>query len=386
MELIQRFFPEPEQSYFLFGPRGTGKSTLMQLNYSQALWVDLLRPDVLRSYLARPERLYDLLSGNPQHKTIVIDEVQKAPLLLSVVHDLIEQKAGIKFILTGSSARKLSRESADLLAGRALKRVLHPFMAAELGALFNLEQALHYGLLPLIITQAQPLDTLHTYINLYLQEEVQAEGLVRNLDSFIRFLEAISFSHASVFNLTNIARECAVKRKTVENYVAILEELLLAFRLPVFGKRAQRDLSTHPKLYLFDTGVFTALRPQGPLDRPEEITGLALEGLIAQHLHAWVDYTQVKHSLSFWRTRTGLEVDFIIYGAENFYALEVKNSRRIQPQDLRGLQAFLQDYPIATAILLYRGTEILKQGAIWCIPCEVFLQQLQPNHKIWEIA
>ena len=382
MTILTRLFNEPEQSFFLFGPRGTGKSTLLKTKYPDALWIDLLKPDSLRHYLSYPEKLYELINGNPNQNVIIIDEIQKAPALLSIVHKIIEEKQKKQFILTGSSSRKLKHTGADLLGGRALKRTLHPFMATELGHYFNLSHALKNGLLPLLFESNNPDDQLNAYINLYLQEEIQAEGLVRHIENFSRFLEAISFSHGSLLNITNIARECEVKRKTVENYIDILEELLLAFHLPVFSKRAQRELSTQPKFYLFDAGVFSALRPKGPLDRKEEIDGAALEGLIAQHLRAWNDYSDKKCSLHFWRTRSGLEVDFIIYGEHTFCAIEVKNAKRIYSQDIKSLKAFLKDYPIATALLLYRGSERIEIDNILCMPCDEFLINLKPNQPL----
>ena len=382
MITIPRFFIEPEQSFFLFGPRGTGKSTLLRKHFADAIWVDLLKPENHRRYLAYPERLYELVKGNPDKRTIVIDEIQKVPALLSVVHSIVEEEKHRQFILTGSSARKLKRTGADLLAGRALKRVMHPFMAAELADKFNLATSLEEGLLPLLFHATVPMDVLHSYISLYLHEEIQAEGLVRNLESFTRFLEVISFSHGSILNLTNVARECEVKRKTVENYIEILEDLLLAFHLPVFSRRAKRELITHPKFYLFDAGVYAALRPRGVLDRPEEIAGTALEGLVAQHLRAWNDYSGNPCVLSFWRTRHGLEVDFIVYGKDYFWAIEVKNATQIYSQDLKSLKVFLQDYPMANAFLLYRGKERIKADGILCIPCDEFLLQLKPQQSI----
>lgn len=383
MSFIKRFFQKPSQSFFLFGPRGTGKSTLMRTLYPDALWIDLLNPETLRSYSARPERLLDVVQALTNNKVIVIDEVQKIPSLLSVVHALIEEKKGWQFVLTGSSSRKLKRTGADLLGGRALNRQLHPFMAAELGSRFSLNQALHTGMLPLLVDNTTPHDALQAYVGLYLKEEIQAEGLVRNLESFSRFLEVVSFSHATTMNIANIARECEVKRKTVENYIEILEELLLAYQLPVFSKRAARDLSVHPKFYLFDAGVFKALRPRGPLDRVEEIEGVALEGIVAQHLKAWNDYSSEKHDLGFWRTRSGLEVDFVVYGPKGFWALEVKNATKIYPVDTKPLEAFLIDYPMAQGILLYRGKERLVQKGILCLPCDEFLQNLRPNELLW---
>jgi predicted AAA+ superfamily ATPase len=303
--------------------------------------------------------------------------------LLTVVHEIIEQKKNIKFVLSGSSPRKLKRTGADLLGGRALHREMHPFMASEMGEEFNLAEALKNGMLPIVFRDPAPQEVLQTYISLYLKEEIQTEGLIRNFSSFSRFLEAISFSHASLLNVTNVARECEVKRGTVQNYIQILEELLLSFQLPVFTNRAKRELVQHPKFYIFDAGVFTALRPRGILNVPTEIQGLALEGLVAQHLRAWNDYSSEKHQLSFWRTRAGLEVDFIVYGPQGFWAIEVKNSNKIHPADLKSLEAFAEDYPMARTLLLYRGDLRFKEGSIECIPCDEFFRQLRPNQLIW---
>lgn len=382
MSLINRFFVSPERSFFLFGPRGTGKSTWLKNRFPQALYIDLLSPSVLQSYLAQPARLNELIHDYPDKKIVVIDEVQKAPSLLSIVHQEIERKQGIQFILTGSSPRKLKQTSSDLLGGRALKRELHPFMAAELGELFSLEKALTQGLLPLVTGQADAYDILHAYVSLYVHEEIQMEGLVRHIESFARFLEVISFSHGSLLNVSNIARECAVKRKTVENYILILESLLLAYQVPVFSKRAQRELSAHPKFYLFDSGVYHTLRPRGLLDHPGEIGGASLEGIVAAHLRAWNDYSIAKNAISFWRTRSGVEVDFIVYGPMGFWAIEVKNTKQVSNADVKPLNIFLMDYPEATAILLYRGTECFRRGKVLCMPCEAFLKALRPNEGL----
>jgi predicted AAA+ superfamily ATPase len=383
MTILTRAYTQPEDSFFLFGPRGTGKSTLMRTLNPDALWVDLLRPETLRRYLARPELLHELLhAAQPQTlKTVVIDEVQRAPALLSIVHEVIEHKKGFRFILTGSSARKLKRTSADLLGGRALRRSLHPFMACELDPNFSLSQALQYGTLPLLHDKKNPGDTLEAYIALYLQEEIQAEGLVRHVENFARFLEVIAFSHGAQLNLTNIARESEVKRKTLENYLAILEDLLLAFQISNFTKRAQRALSVHPKFYLFDAGVFRTLRRSGPFDRVEEAEGAALEGLIASHLRTWNEYSGAQHSLHFWRTRSGVEVDFILYGPLGLFAFEVKNSDNISIQDIHSLEIFLEDYPIAKTMLLYRGSELRKIKNTLCVPCESFLRGLKPHQN-----
>lgn len=216
---------------------------------------------------------------------------------------------------------------------------------------------------------------------LYIREEVQMEGLVRNIGNFSRFLEAVSFSHGSIFNISNVARECEIERKVVEGYVSILEDLLLSYRLPIFTKRAKRAVVSHPKFYFFDAGVFRSLRPSGPLDKPEEIEGSALEGLVAQHLIAWNSYRGDKNRVYYWRTQAGSEVDFIVYGDEVFWAIEVKNTLRIRPEDLRALNTFKSDYPESIPYLLYRGRERIMKNGILCIPCDEFLLKLNPLVK-----
>jgi len=189
----------------------------------------------------------------------------------------------------------------------------------------------------------------------------------------------VSFSHASVLNTSEVARECEVSRKTVEGYIGILEDLLLSIRLPVFTRRAQRHPTAHPKFYWFDAGVFRSVRPAGPLDRPEEIAGAALEGLVAQHLRAWIDYTDPDLTLSFWRTKSGTEVDFVVYGSRGFWAIEVKHSRSVRPKDLRALKAFRDDYPEAKVCLLYRGDERLEIDGIPCLPGDDYLRRIVPG-------
>jgi predicted AAA+ superfamily ATPase len=382
MATVGRFFTDPGSNYFLFGPRGTGKSTWLREKYPDALWLDLLAPEVYRLYSTRPERLRELVAGHPESRVVVIDEVQKVPVLLDVVHEIIESRRGPRFVLTGSSARKLRRGGVDLLAGRALRCSLHPFMAAELGPRFDLDDALRLGLLPLVWDAEQPAKALKAYIALYLREEVQQEGIVRDLGGFARFLEAVSFSHGAVLNISQVASECQVSRKTAEGYVGILEDLLLALRVPVFTKRARRRMTSHPKFYWFDAGVFASVRPAGPLDRPEEIGGGALEGLVAQHLRAWIDYSENDSGLHFWRTQKGNEVDFVVYGADAFQAIEVKHSSTIRSQDLRSLKSFREDYPEAETRLLYRGTETLEIDGIRCLPCQKYLLGIVPGQPL----
>jgi uncharacterized protein len=383
MELTSRIFKPPSQSFFLFGPRGTGKSTWLHHVLTDALFVDLLRPETYRELSARPERIRELVMGSAHRGSIVVDEVQRVPELLHVVHEIMASPDAPRFVLTGSSARKLRRGGVDLLAGRAVLRTLHPFMAAELPE-FHLGEALERGMLPLVLASERPEDTLRAYASLYLEQEVQVEGWARNIGHFARFLEVVSFSHGAVLNVSNVARECQIERKTASAYVEVLEDLLLSFRLPVFTRRAQRHTAAHPKFYLFDTGVFRALRPKGPLDRPQEIEGASLEGLVAQHLRAWTAYSDQEAKLFYWRTRAGVEVDFVVYGEAGFWAIEVKNTARVRPEDLRGLKSFAADYPECRTLLLYRGMERVKTDNLLCIPVEEFLLGLHPNRDLSE--
>jgi uncharacterized protein len=384
MIFIERIFQPPKnESYFLFGPRGTGKTTWLKKTYSyETLWIDLLNLGEERRLSARPELLKEQLDLKENVKWVIIDEIQKVPKLLDIVHLLIEEKKGRQFVLTGSSARKLRKGGVNLLGGRALWRNFHPFLACELKEQFQLDQVLKTGLIPLIWAAENKEQKLQAYVDLYLKEEVKAEALVRQIGNFSRFLEVMAFSHASLINFSNISRECEVPRKTVENYFQILCDLLLGYTLPIFEKKVKKELSSHPKFYFFDPGVFRSLKKMAFLDTSLEIEGAALEGLVAEHLRSWISYQSDQNSLYFWRTRSGVEVDFIIYGEKNFYAIEVKNAKNLNPQDFSGLKSFQTDCPNAFCLLLYRGNEAIKKGNILCLPVEMFLKKLHPRETL----
>lgn len=366
--------PPAGKSFFLFGPRGTGKSSWLRERLPKAVYLDLLEAEVSAPLLASPQRLEGMLPAG-HRGWVVLDEVQRIPALLDEVHRLIERR-GLHFALTGSSARSLKRRNVNLLAGRALILSMHPLTASELGADFDLRHSLRHGQLPAAYVEKQPAAFLKSYVQTYLREEVQQEGLTRNLGAFARFLEAASFSQGSGLNISAVARDCHVDRKVVEDYFTILEDLLLATRLPVFRKRAKRKITVHPKFYLFDVGVYRAIRPRGPLDTPEEIDGAALETLVLQELRAAIDYGDLGYELSYWRTATGTEVDFVLYGERGLWAIEVKRAARLRDGDLAGLQAFRQDYPMARPLVLYGGTRAYHEDGIEILPVAEALPRL----------
>lgn len=374
------------ESYFLLGPRGTGKSTWLKHSYPSAVRIDLLLGEEERRFSAYPERIRDVIQAMPPESTLILDEIQRVPRLLPEIHALIEEEKKIQYIMTGSSTRKLRRSVGDLLGGRALLRQMGPFLASELQNQFSLAKALKTGLIPLIWGSANPEERIRNYLHLYIKEEVQAEGLVRQIGDFSRFLEVASFSHGSIWTSTDISRESGVKRATVDNYLQILEDLFLAFSLPVFSRRARRRVVAHSKFYFFDVGVFRALHPQGILDSSNELEGLALEGLVAQHLRAWTLAQSEPHSFSFWRTQTKLEVDFVIYGPRGFWAIEVKRSPNFAPSDVKGLLAFKEEYPEAECffVSLCKRREVYRGFPV--IPVEEFLLNISPEKPIQSLG
>lgn len=298
------------------------------------------------------------------------------PDLLDEVHRLIEKRRW-RFTLTGSNARRLRRGGVNLLAGRARTAAMHPLTAAELGNAFDLLHSVRYGQLPAVYVEKDPKAYLAAYAGTYLREEVQAEALTRSLDVFSRFLVAASFSQASVLSVATVARDLGLARKTVEGYFDLLEDLLLAVRLPVFTRRAKRAMTAHPKFFFFDAGVYRALRPVGPLDSAAEIDGPAVETLVMQELRATNDNLGLGYALSYWHTRDHKEVDFVLYGARGLLAFEVKRSARFRDEDLASLRLFKRDYPIAKCVLLYGGREDYAVDGIRVLPLARALPQLE---------
>ena len=365
---------EQHKSLFLLGPRGTGKTTWLHQKVPAALFINLLRAEFYLPLAANPAHLRQLIP--PQHSDwIVIDEIQRVPQLLNEVHDLIES-SGHAFILTGSSARKLRGNSVNLLAGRAVTYHMHPLTAAEQGPSFVLTDSLRLGHLPARFNEADPARYLRDYVQTYLREEVLQEGLTRNIGQFSRLLETASFSQGSVLNISDVARDAHIHRAVTESYFSILEDLLIATRLPPFTRRAKRQLINHRKFYYFDTGVYRTLRPTGPLDSPAEIDGPALETLVLQELRALNDYLSLGYEIFFWRTKHGLEVDFVLYGSRGLIAIAIKRSATVNSADLRGLKAFRSDYPEASCVLLYGGEQPLFIDGIRALPLDQAIRSL----------
>ncbi|MCC6846934.1 MAG: ATP-binding protein [Deltaproteobacteria bacterium] len=363
-----------DKSFFLLGPRGTGKSTLLRQLFPDALFIDLLDLENYTELLTHPERLEArVLAADPDR--IVLDEIQRLPGLLDEVHRLIEKRRW-RFALTGSSARKLRRGGVNLLAGRARSVTMHPLTAAELGDAFDLAHSLRYGQLPSAYVEKDPTAYLASYVGTYLREEVQAEALTRNLDVFSRFLVAASFSQASVLSVAAVARDLGLARKTVEGYFALLDDLLLAVRLPVFTRRAKRAMTTRPKFFFFDAGVYRSLRPRGPLDSAEEIDGPAVESLVLQELRATNHNLDLGYELFYWHTRDHKEVDFVLYGERGLLAFEVKRTSRFREDDLATLRLFRRDYPMARCFLLYGGHQEYETDGIRALPLATALPAL----------
>ena len=365
--------PPKDKSFFLFGPRGTGKTTWVKATFPQAIFIDLLESEVYNDLLANPQRLEKFIPQNFKN-WIVIDEVQRIPELLNEIHRLIE-KNHYRFVLTGSSARKLRTKGVNLLGGRALIYPFHQLTAHELGKDFDLKHSLVFGQLPSAYRENDPKAYLESYVKAYLREEVQQEGLTRNLGAFSRFLEAASFSQGAVVNTSSVARECGIERKVVENYFSILEDLLIGYKIPVFTKKAKRRMAAHQKFYFFDVGIYRTLRPSGPLDAPEEIEGMALETLVFQELKAVNDCFKLGYDLYYWHTANRVEVDFVLYGKRGLKAFEVKRTSRISEGMLRGLRIFQKDYPSAKSYFIYGGKRRYYEGNITILPAEEALVQ-----------
>ena len=368
----------PRQSVFLWGPRKTGKSTLLRKQFPQSARFDLLETRLMLEWTRAPWRLPEQVGAlDPAARAapIIIDEVQKAPAVLDEVHRLIESE-GLRFVLCGSSARKLKRGRANMLGGRAWRFSLHPLTWPEIPA-FDLLRALNQGLVPQHYDATNHRRALAGYVDDYLKEEVFEEGLTRNAAAFARFFDALAFSHGEPLNYSSIARDCGVDSKTVREYFQILSDTLLGVFVEPFSRRSSRALITRaPKFYLFDVGIaghVAGRRIEHPAG-PE--FGRALEHFVLMELLAWRAHREVDVPVCYWRTKSGLECDFIL-GRDGEVAIEVKGSASLRPREFRPIRAYMDEHRPRQAIIVCNENAPRRTGdGIWVLPWRRFLERL----------
>lgn len=374
------------QSLFLFGPRMTGKSTLLKQLYplsESVMYVDLLATGTFWHYTNDPNTLYrEVKAVSSKIKTVILDEVQRVPALLSEVHRLIEEFPGIKFILSGSSARKLKKLQADLLAGRALTCRLFPLTCQELAEKFDLTKALEVGTLPKIYLEPKKeiaTQILRSYVETYLTEEIKQEALVRNLHAFLRFLPLAGAESGNILNYSNLSREVGVSYKTIQEYFQILEDTLIINFLPAFARAARKTILQHPKFYFFDTGVLRAIRQELTLDlQPKtEDYGYYFEHFVINELRKHNAYFNKDCRFYFYRTTAGEEVDLIIeLPGKKIAAVEIKAKTTLGKNDFKGLNSFKEFFPQAKLYLIALVDRPQQYDDILVLPWSELLQTI----------
>ncbi len=349
--MYQRIFNinnELDMSVFLFGARQTGKSTLLRKAVSKAVYIDLLDSDIRKLYRKRPAYLYDQLAGKDSSCVVIIDEIPEVPDLLNEVHRLISE-FGIRFVLCGSSARKLKRKGYNTLGGRAFPCYFYPLVSAEIPDL-DIDRAVNNGMMPLHYPAKNATRLLASYVDVYLKEEIQAEALVRDLDNFERFLEVAAHTDGEMVNYANIASDCGVSAKTVKEYFSILQDTLVGYTIPAYTKVMKRRLVQAPRFYFFDVGVANYLLHRQNLVRGTVEYGHAFEHWVIQEIIAYIGYTHNENRLSYWRTYTGIEVDAVIGDAR--LAIEIKSVAEVLPKHLTGLKTFMEEHPDTRPIIV----------------------------------
>lgn len=375
----------PSRSFFLLGPRGTGKSTWLREQLPEAVVYNLLLDRELLRLEREPDLFRREVEALPRASWVVVDEVQRLPSLLNDVHDLLSRSSKYRFALTGSSARRLRRENVNLLAGRALTRQFFSLVAAELADDFDIQRALKFGTLPevwLAERDAERIELLEAYRDTYLVQEIRAEGLVRRLDSFQRFLEVAALSNGQVTNIANIARDAGVTRPTVQGFFEVLQDTLIASLLPAFRPRARVKEIAHPKVYLFDPGVARALgmRLREPIERAE--LGPLFETWVLHELRAYAHDAGIGGQLSYWRSRGGLEVDFVWSRGRSTVGIEVKASERFRTEDAQGLLALHDELGLSALVVVFLGARAQKIGPIDVLPVADFLKRLSSGQLL----
>ena len=382
--MYTRQLPVPDRSFFLFGPRGTGKTTWLRQVLPDGLWFDLLRTQVFLELSQRPETFRQQVEALPRGRWIVVDEVQRVPALLHEVHALISERGRrYRFALSGSSARKLRRLDVNLLAGRAINRQFFPLTAAELNFDVDIDDVLRFGLLPQIRSDRKhAVDAMEAYASNYLREEVQQEALVRRLDSFARFLRVSALMNGQVANVSGIARDAAVARPTVQGYFDVLTDTLIGFWLPAWRRRAKVKEVASPKFYLFDPGVARALagRLREPLEGVER--GFLLETWVLHELRAALAIRNLGGELCYWGTPSGGEVDFVWTRGARAVGIEVKSSTTWRREFGGALKALIADGIVRTGFGVYTGTAELKDGPLRVLPLKAFLRELSKGNVL----
>ncbi|MEZ4647331.1 MAG: DUF4143 domain-containing protein [Candidatus Eisenbacteria bacterium] len=379
---VKRLLLAPSTSFFLFGMRGVGKTTWAAHEFPDARRVDLLREAVYQEHLADPRLFRRELADVASEDWVVVDEIQRLPALLNEVHSLIEER-GVRFLLLGSSARKLRRAGVNLLGGRALQRTLSPFLPSELGSEYDLEEVLTFGSLPLIWNAPSKREQLEAYVQLYLKEEIQAEALVRNLPGFARFLPIAALFHGQVLNIEGLARDAGVARSTVQGYLDILEDTLITFRLRAFEGRLRVKERKHPKLYWLDNGVARAAKKQLHPPSSEE-KGSLFEGLIAQILRAYNQLgRELYDELYYWAVgKDATEVDFLLQRGDRFLAIEVKARDRLDSSCFAGLKAIHELPGVTRRMVVYLGDrEYRHEAGIDVVPFGRFVEEV--DRGLW---
>lgn len=378
-----RLLQPPPSSFFLFGVRGSGKSTWARQMFPDAHVLDLLDEELYHALVIDPGHFAAELRTVPPGSWIVVDEVQRLPSLLNEVHRFIEQ-AQLRFVLLGSSARKLKTAGTNLLAGRALRKTLYPLTPEELGTDFDLEEILRYGSVPLLWQAQTKQETLQSYVQLYLREEIRAEALVRNLPGFTRFLPIAALFHGQTLNVQSLARDAGVARTTVNAYLEILEDTLLMFRLPPFEGKLRVRERKHPKLYWVDPGIVRAVKRQfGPLAQEER--GALLEGWVAVLLRMYGEYRDLYEECFYWSPAEsrGNEVDFLLRRGQEYLAVEVKAAQHLSSAHFAGLRAIADLGGLVRRVLVYTGARRLQtEDRIDIYPVATFLEALADG-KLW---
>lgn len=373
--MIKRYFTMPDaedESVFFFGARQTGKTTLLMQLFPNARYYDLLKSDEYERLSRSPQLLREELRDCKPGELVVIDEIQKLPFLLDEVHWLMVN-CDLRFVLTGSSARKLRRSGVNLLGGRAMMNNFYPLVSAEIENL-DLDRAVNNGMIPRHYLVADASRRLSAYVGLYLQSEIVEEAVVRNLPSFNRFLSAAALSSGEMLVYSNVAADCGVSSVTAKAYFDLLVDTLVGYYVPAYTRKVKRKLVHAPKFYLFDVGVVNHLLHRGRLRQGSPEYGHAFEHFVIQELVAWLGYHGRGDELSYWRTGNGVEVDAVIGDAN--VAIEIKSTQEIKDSQLRGLRSFGDDYPNARLIAVTLDTRRRRKDRIEVIPVREFLQDL----------